>query len=344
MVLMKRAIRAFLSGDYMSPVGKWYSGICSCVMYHRIIPDDYSPPEFWPNGPLCVRASAFEDQIAWMKENFRVYTACDMIESLQRGECDTPSVVITFDDGYLDNLNLALPILEKYQIPATIFISTGFLDGTACLWWMELEYALGRLEKLDLDFDGESFHFDLRTSQRKHQAYHLLDNYLKGVDLHDQLRFMEQIRRYVPEPYSYEGSFVSWDQLRELDRHPLVTIGAHTVNHPALSLLSPEEMEAEVVNSVERLEVELGHKVELFSYPFGDRGRCGEREFRFVENSSLRAAFTTRPAHIFEQHKEHLGALPRVAIVHDDDMARVRWKLSGREAIVAQRGKRFVTS
>lgn len=107
---------------------------------------------------------------------------------------------------------------------------------------------------------------------------------------------------------------LSWDQIRVLSEHPLVTIGTHTINHLALSKLTEQEVLTEINESIKLIEDNTGKHVLYLAYPFGSSNEANIREFRIAEQCNLKMAFTTKQSNIFRYHSKHLMALPRIEI------------------------------
>jgi peptidoglycan/xylan/chitin deacetylase (PgdA/CDA1 family) len=123
---------------------------------------------------------------------------------------------------------------------------------------------------------------------------------------------------------------MSWDELRELVRDPLVTIGAHTRGHYALAKLSEGEARAQMADSIARIENELGRPCRHFSYPYGCEQSAGEREFRLAEELGVETAVTTQKGLLYPEHAHELTALPRLSLNGDfQDIRYVKALLSG---------------
>lgn len=277
-------------------------------MYHRIFPRGTQPAAFSPNLELFVSEEQFEQQIEYLSRNHHCIGLDDAVTRLQRGTLPRGSVIVTFDDGYRDNL-LALPILERYSVPATIYVTTGAVARTRTMWWDEQEAALAAMSSLP-------------TPALKQRAFDDLNRRFKSMTPAQQDALMEQYRGH----FDHE-TILSWDEVRSLDRHPLMTIGAHTVDHHVLTQLSAPELEYQLVTSRRELEHQLGHSVEHFAYPFGRAEHAARREFVAAARAGFKSAVTTRPGHW--RRISSLHALPRIAVDYSDSMDDFAWKVSG---------------
>lgn len=235
------------------------------LFYHRInmLPNDYHQ--------LCVSPKNFREQIMYLKEHYLIARFEEDWNLL-----DSDAVVITFDDGYLDNLQFALPILEELQVPATIFVSTGTMDQSKELWWDELEYLLLDEKSVPTYFQLEDIEFgyrwDTSTWEYRKNCYssihHLMKNFAnpsKREEWMEQLWCWRGLKRKARK----ENLTVSEEECRVLAQSKLISIGAHTVNHPSLAILNRAEQEKEIASSIKKLSDILKQQIILFSYPFG---------------------------------------------------------------------------
>lgn len=227
-------------------------------------------------------------------------------------------LALTFDDGYRDNFTVAYPLLKRLGIPFAIYVTTSFPDGEAILWWEAMERLLQDHDHIKLA-DGRVL--ACRTSQEKQDVFVALRESVMALPcdaLGDKVNAMfEQARFDWRQMCAAEA--LSWDDLRELSRDPLVTIGAHTVSHPVLCQLSEEKALAEMRDSRERIEAHIGKHVTHFCYPFGSRNEVGAREFDLARSLRFSTATTTRWGNIFPRHRTHLQALPRVPLTNSFD-------------------------
>lgn len=235
------------------------------LYYHRvqIVEKDYNL--------LCVSPIRFKQQMLYLKNYYPIVRFED-----DWTELDTDAVAITFDDGYLDNLQYAQPILEELEIPATIFVSTGTMDQSAELWWDELERLIfvGKNVPSVFHLIDEEFGciWDTSTWEYKKNCYgglhYLMKNFINPEKREKWLRQMWDWRGLEREVRS-ENRTVSAEDCRRLVESKMISIGAHTISHPSLASLEAELQELEIKESIERLSEVLGSQITLFSYPFG---------------------------------------------------------------------------
>lgn len=341
--IVKKRIKAALVKRHFAPLHQFYAGIGTCLAYHRIIDERPDTDDFQPNIGISVHRDDFEHQMKFVKDNYTCLPLPTAALQLAAGTLLDRSLIVTFDDGYRDNITVALPILERYQIPATIFVSPGLIDHTARLWWYEQEEIIRRCEALTFSWAGTTYRWDLRTRPLKQLAIEKLFSVTRTLCLEQQQQLMSELITVSGVTLSHEPEMLAWSELLRLSRHPLITIGAHTVNHPVLSRLSTPEVLREMRRSRRILQERLGIPIEYFAYPFGGIADAGRREFEASKRSFF-CAFTTRLGHLHRRHRHYLHSLPRVSVMYQDSFDEFLWKVSGMGVAAAHRGRRFITN
>lgn len=315
-----------------------WAGLAACLMYHRICPDqtehDQVSKGFAPNRDLSVALSAFDEQMAYVAQRFNCLSLPEAVEQLARGKLPPRSLIVTFDDGYLDNLTLALPILRKYAVPATVYIATGLINQDSLPWWYELEDLIASTQGFSFQWRGEALQVPTTDTESKRQAFDKLNPMLKLMDPVEQARFMGLLREGSITHTQQQAQFMNRRQLMELAADPLITIGAHTHHHLALSTLNDIRLRHEMIRSRELLEAWLSRSVEHLAYPYGGHRHASTREFQAADELGFSSAVTTRLGHFQAFHRKHRLALPRIGIGYQDCMARFEWKLSGLYSMV----------
>lgn len=248
---------------------------------------------------LCVSPIRFRQQMLYLKHHYPIVRFEEDWSHL-----DQDAVAITFDDGYLDNLENALPILEELEIPATIFVSTGAMEQNRELWWDELENLLltGNGFPKDLYLDDAEFgcHWNTGTYELRKNCYngihYLMKNYIDAKKRNDWFEQMWNWRGLKREARK-DNLTVSVDSIRKLAESKVISIGAHTVSHPSLAGLDRETQEREIGTSINTLSQILQKEIILFSYPFGDPQRDVNKEtINICRKAGIRKAATTENA------------------------------------------------
>jgi peptidoglycan/xylan/chitin deacetylase (PgdA/CDA1 family) len=338
-----RVITASGADRWLTPAARG-SGVI--LMFHHVRPE--SPREFAPNRLLEITPGFLNIILEVLKQSGFELIALDDLPSRLSAQSDArPFAVLTFDDGYRDNVDHARPVLRRHAAPWTLFVATEFADGTGRLWWLELERAVARLDRIHVTLDARSLDLPCRTAAQKRTAFETIYWELRrGPE--------ERLRSVIAELAENAGVkpaglvqdlCLGWDDLRALADDPHVTIGAHTVTHAMLAKHDDATVRREIATSKSVLEERLGRPVRHFAYPVGDPTSAGPREFRLAREAGFATAVTTRPGHVFPGHAAHLHALPRVSMngLFQTEAA-LRSLLSGVPFLIFNRGRRLNVS
>ena len=257
--------------------------------YHGVDPDGRE----W-EGTISQRR--FRRHLQWLQRRFNFCTVAEAAERLAAGKLDRDWCVLTFDDGYLNNVEGAFPVLQELGIPATIYLTTGFLDGEE-LWFDIARRALGAERG-----PNEDHHTTPPWVAEE------LGKYLGSWPPADGLEATMKRLKYLPAkdrlsavdhlkaaglPLGEPARPMSWDQARAL-RDAGIELGAHTVKHPILSKLGPAEQRDEILGSARRLTEELGEAPRTFAMPNGSARDYDEHTLAILRDGGFRAACTTR--------------------------------------------------
>jgi peptidoglycan/xylan/chitin deacetylase (PgdA/CDA1 family) len=248
----------------------------SILMYHGVVPAG-TRPGLWTQ----IERPDFEDQMRFLADHRPVVPLQSLIEGLAgRQPLPTGAVAITFDDGYFNVLEHALPVLEKYRLPATLFVTAG-LVGTDALLWTDQVY-----DRLLSGAGADDFATD--------QVYTTVKWLKAQPDLERRQHLELLLEPYGGAPRVDRGHprrMLDEDELRELASSPLFTIGAHSMTHPLLTRVAPQVADDEIRRSRSRLEALLERPVRLFAYPDGAHN---DQTVQLVRDAGFDAALTTR--------------------------------------------------
>jgi peptidoglycan/xylan/chitin deacetylase (PgdA/CDA1 family) len=291
-------------------------GVGAIMTLHHVRPPRLDA--FQPNRLLEVNPDFFTRLVRRLRRSGTDLVSLDeMHRRMTERDFRRRFVCLTFDDGYRDNFDYAYPVLRKHEVPFAIYVATGFTDHVGELWWLALEAVIARNMLVGLRLDGEDRLFNCRNTEEKYASYDYLYWWLRRRETEDELR---QVVRELAARYDVDmAAFcprlcMTWPELAELAADPLVTIGAHTVNHVMLAKVTEEAVAAELSNSRDVIEAALGVRPQHFAYPVGDRTSAGPREFRIAAELGYKTAVTTRPGALFRGHSDHLLALPRISL------------------------------
>lgn len=286
---------------------------------HHVTPEE--PPAFAPNRILGVTPDFLSAVIERVKgAGFEVITLDEVRRRLQQPEEGRPRFAcFTLDDGYRDNLEHAHPVFERHEVPYAIYVMTGLIDGNVPLWWRTLEEVVARQESVEVDFGGEPVTLPAGTVEEKYDTFEAIYWRMRAVDVPTRLAAVSELGRRagVDELALAQALALSWDELRELSAHPLVTIGAHTLSHVALAQIAEADASYEMAESRRIIGEELGFRPRHFSFPYGSKDAADLREFDLARRLGFATAVTTRPGLIHREHAGELWSLPRVSLNGD---------------------------
>jgi peptidoglycan/xylan/chitin deacetylase (PgdA/CDA1 family) len=245
---------------------------------------------------LATPAADFDAHLRYLKEHYTL-VPLSRVAAHYAGARELPAraACVTIDDGFADAYEIAFPLLQRHEVPATLFVITDFLDGRAWMWTDKLRHvALATsAERLNAEVGGRSFDIRLAGRDSRIGAAGRVNSELKRLAPREREEAIERIAAAhgVTLPSRPPAAFgpVTWEQARELDAGG-VEIGSHTVSHPILTTTDDAQLAAELRGSRVRLEAELGHAVELFCYP---NGACDARVRRETERAGYLCAVTT---------------------------------------------------
>jgi peptidoglycan/xylan/chitin deacetylase (PgdA/CDA1 family) len=299
--------------EYAQP---WLGGMGLILECHRV--PTRVTPVFDPG--LAIYSDNLDRILAYIRRRgWDIIGINQLNDRLSKGPQRPPFVCFTFDDGYADNFTVALPIFRRHQAPFCINVTVGYVNRSTPGWWVALGEMILRRNEIEFCGPGRTERVKLDTWEEKVAAYQRLGLVLYQDVLGKRSPLENTWRANGIDPQALSDRyFLTWKQLYELAKDPLVQIGAHTLTHPSLSQLEENEAGDEIERSRRVLEEKLGVEVEYFAYPFGSRDNCGQREFRLVKELGFKTAVTTRWCNIFPAHKDHLVSLPRKHFMSPD--------------------------
>jgi len=240
-----------------------------------------------------VDAATFEWQMRLLKQDFCVLPLAEAVSRLKGDDLPARAVAITFDDGYADNAEIALPILQQMELTATFFVSTGFLNGGR-MWNDSLIEAVRMSERdiLDLEEVGLGTHTLTSFADRRRAALALIAR-LKHLPPDERGDRVEAVMARAGCKRLPSNLMMTHAQVRTLHRAGM-EIGAHTTTHPILAMMERAGARAEIANSQAELEGIVGDRVRFFAYPNGQPGIDYRAEHaEMVRELGFQAAMST---------------------------------------------------
>ena len=326
---LKKKIKGLLVGTPgFLAIASWYTRHTPKIfMIHRFVAEN-------DKSVHALSRHAFDSYLKYLsRKKWNIITLDQYLTKRIKGSKIPPyTVIITIDDGYRDFYDVAYPLLKKYNLTATFFITTKFVDGGFWLWHDRLHYAIENTLKkqIIINVGGCNQVFNLDNENNKKETWQQLSNYCVSVTNSDKWNLIKEVMRAldvsipnnVPEAYSA----VTWAQVQELQRYG-IEIGSHTYSHPILSQIDSKYLAKEILGSKKIIEEKLSIPINSFCYPNGRNEDINEEVINTVIQSKYQGA--THGCHL---DFSNLFRIPRMGI--GDDENDFYWKLSGLEMLL----------
>lgn len=285
------------------------------LMYHRITEESFDP---WG---LTVRPAHFHDHLSWLSRHRTVLTLLDFAERHRRGVLPRDAVAITLDDGYACNAEIAAPLLERFGIPATIFVPADLIGNGDPFWWDEVEEIVLGHDRDSFTMDGEVFALGQTSTEdrrwspgsrprtARQAAFLEIHSRLSRKKPADLKQAMDELRRQAkPPPQGSTKRSMTAEQVRRAAAAG-IEFGSHTLTHPWLTSLDETEKRHEIAESIDRCRDITGTAPSTFAYPFGT---FDEQSEQIVEQAGFECACATRDMAVSRESRTF--ALPRVHV------------------------------
>jgi peptidoglycan/xylan/chitin deacetylase (PgdA/CDA1 family) len=270
------------------------------LTYHRIAP----PESDWFYNPIIsATPESFRAQIKWLHNHVRILSLEELLVRIEEGApWHEPAAFLTFDDGYRDNFDAAVPILREFRAPATFFIATAFLESCKLPWWDYIAYVIKKTQVPRFHLNRSQsirmppLSIDLNQAPRDAAIMRIVRAFLDQT-ITEATWFLEQLAAAAQVTVDEQGLsrqlFMDWDQVRRLsDSDAGLTIGSHSHSHPELSRLTDQSQCHELERSKEILESRLGRKIQALAYPFGWPGAYNKATRTAAAQTGYRLAFS----------------------------------------------------
>ena len=235
------------------------------LLYHRVNSD---ADPYFPG----ISTEVFDAQMRYLARHYRVLSLGEIFRRIESGvEIEPYTIAITFDDGYRDNLTCAHPILRKYRLPATLFVSTGYIGSDGAIWNDQVSWAFKHTNRKDFTLEIANQHLALRLGSESDRlrSLSLVLERLKGVSDFEKTCIVDTVVAELNGKKPRHGKLMlSWGELRQMVKEGW-EIGSHTVNHVILTRVKTAVVRDELRESKETLQRELGGPISLFAYPNG---------------------------------------------------------------------------
>lgn len=353
--LRKAVLNAARFSGASSLLAPVLAGMGAILMLHRVNRAPAKPLGI--NRHLTITPDFLDAMLADLAASGHVFVGLDeLLDRLARG-AGRKFVAVTADDAYRDILTDALPVLERHAVPITVYVAPGLTDGRVDLWWDALEDLVAGRDAIRLETLEGTRTFECATPAAKRMATMRLSDYLTRTVPEDERqaildRLVSQARSGPLQPAPDAGTsgapmpgpLMSWDDIRRIAAHPLVTIGAHTVHHYNLRRLDEERALHEMAQAADMIAAETGERPLHMAYPYGYASAVGAREVALAASAGFRSAVTTRHGVLHREHAGHPHALPRISVNgRFQRVSYIRTMLSGVTTAAANAGRRVVT-
>ncbi|MEO1480778.1 MAG: polysaccharide deacetylase family protein [Myxococcota bacterium] len=251
--------------------------------------------------------------LRYLRESgIEVATLGDLVRTLRDGR-GKRVVVFTIDDGYHDFHQVAAPIFEEFDARATVFLTTGFLDGTLWQWWDQIEWAFQNTQCREFELQGEGREKSFVWNDPGRVTAEVIERLKEVSDAErrsQMAHIFSELRVELPSEAPDRYRPMSWDQVRVLAERGF-EFAPHTVNHPILSRVDDAQAREEITRSTHRCAEVLGSKASTFCYPDGTAQAIGEREKRIVAELGFEGAVVALPGYVSLQGEPDLFGLRR---------------------------------
>ncbi len=304
------------------------------LIYHRVIELPHDPQL------LSVSPNHFSEHLDVLRKKFQPLPLAAMTDCVRKNSLKPRSVAITFDDGYADNLEHAKTLLEKYEIPATIFVISGAIGINRELWWDELErlllqtkslpseisvktpginqqWNLGAYAKYDADTDERNRFWNVTQNDdptERHSTYRSFHTILRRLPHSERSSALVQLSTLAEATAEARPTHrvLTENELLKLSQSPVIEVGAHTQTHPVLSALDPDSQEKEIFGSKKRLEEILQKPIDSFAYPYGGKADYNAISVELVKQGGFQRACSNFSGLI--HRRSDIFQLPRMLV------------------------------
>ncbi len=289
-------------------------GLGAIFTLHHVRPFVPAPTDV--NAHLEITPEFLDAAIRQLKaEGYRFVSVEEVPALLRSPEPERPFAAFTLDDGYRNNRDHALPVFERHGVPFTVFVCRGFSERSHTIWWETAAAILCREQAVDLG-GSEPIVRDVRTGADMRAAFRSIAGAICAEGEDAMIGKLDRAAAAIGiDPGAIvEDLVMSGEELAAFARHPLVTLGAHTVSHRSLGFLDPATVAEEVRRSADYVEEITGRRPQTFAYPYGDGRSVTDESLRAVEDAGCRLAVTTSPGTLDRQSSGHLFRLPRISL------------------------------
>ena len=290
-------------------------GLGSIFTLHRVEPHKYS--RFDPNAHLSITPEFLEKAIIELKsKNFKAISLDDLPAHLSNAYPKQPVMAFTLDDGYRNNFEYALPVFKKHNIPFTVFACSGFVARQHTMWWETVSELVIKTNRLKYDLGNGPRDISASNLAEKYNLFCWLAHDIMSLKQHEVIARLDEIAQQngVNATDITDQLIMDEAQLKQLSAEPLAQIGAHTVSHPNLALLSDDQLEIELDQSRRDVETMISTRPTNVAYPYGKLENANHREYYAAKRLGFDLAVSTEPDVLRENVKDNLHSISRISL------------------------------
>ncbi len=326
---------------------KMYKGAGIILALHRVVDPWTSEGRISNHESLEIGLDRLEEIVNYFKDHkYRFYSLDQVAAALVDNKRQVaPFVCFTFDDGYIDNYELAYPLFKHYRVPFAIYVTTGLPDHTCAIWWYALEDLITRHEVLSFSCGDEHYRFVCKTASEKATTFRAVRQLIIGQPSQSGYQAAVQAlfdAYQVPLAEYTAHMSMTWQQIKSVATDPLVTLGAHTIHHRPVHTMTHQCWMTEVEASKSRLEEMTGVEIRHFAYPYGKCHEIGTLATAWAK-VHFDTAVTTETGLVYPEHRELLTFLPRMNISQYTTIDLIDLHMSGLSTAIKNRGRKIMS-
>lgn len=316
-------------GIFSAPL---FAGKGLIFMLHRVLPEE-ERNQYTLNRDLAITPDKLEEFILHFKQKGYTFISLDEVSAWLDNTIKLKQkfISLTIDDGYRDNLIHALPILRKHQVPATIYITNCLPNGTGILWWYLFEEYAKSANNITFQSSLQLKEYHWASTEEAYVQFNAISETIKAIPC-DELSSVLMIS-FGKTAKEFEALCrsvsLSWEEINTLSQDPLITIGAHTMNHISTKQQTAERVEQEMRISKKEIEGHIGKEVKHFAYPYGGVFDVSQRDVQLAEKVGFQTSTLNQPGNIFKQNKKQTNALARMPLGNLTDWERIAYYMNG---------------
>lgn len=277
--------------------------------YNAVVPDPNRHLEITPQF-LAVALRTL-----W-RENYEFIRLEDVPERLAQPSRGRPFAAFTLDDAYHNAQSLALPVFESFEAPLTVFVCQGLSTRSHSLWWDTLAELVRNTSEIEFSLGANRLVLATVTPTQKQLAFGRIAACIADANEADAVAALNTLalKHGIDAEKIVENNILSTSDLQAFADHPLVSLGAHSVSHRAMTKLSDDDLHHDIVGSADYVESLCGRRPTSFAYPYGDARSVDVRTVDAVRKAGFQLAVTTKPGTVAASDYNRLHSLPRISL------------------------------